>query len=57
MYQIVFISLGYPRDIADKMVGVKMWMKNVDMSRDKDGKEGKHRVCSHFNLEGFPEYR
>merc|ERR1712212_778244 len=51
-----YTSVGYPRDIADKMVGVKMWMKNVDMSRDKDGKEGKHRVCSHFNLEGFPEY-
>lgn len=51
-----YTSVGYPRDIADKMVGVKMWMKNVDMSKDKDGKEGKHRVCSHFNLEGFPEY-
>lgn len=33
-----------------------MWLKNIDMSKGKDGKEGKHRVCSHFNLEGFPEY-
>jgi hypothetical protein len=30
-------------------------MKIVDMSKDKDGKEGKHKICCHFQIEGLPE--
>jgi len=51
-----YTSVGFPKNLSDKMVGTKMWFKNIDMSKGKDGKEGKHRVCCHFNIEGFPEY-
>jgi len=51
-----YTSVGFPKNISDKMVGTKMWFKNIDMSKGKDGKEGKPRVCHHFNIEGFPEY-
>merc|ERR1711981_616704 len=51
-----YTSVGFPKNLSDKMVGTKMWFKIIDMSKGKDGKEGKHRVCCHFNIEGFPEY-
>ena len=41
--------------MAEKMVDTKMFMKIVDMSKDKDGKEGKHKICCHFQIEGLPE--
>jgi len=49
-------TAGYPKDMAEKMVGNKFGMKIVDMAMDKDGKEGKPKICCHFNIEGFPEY-
>ena len=33
------------------MVGNKFWMKIRDMAFDKDGKEGKPKICCHFNIE------
>ena len=42
---------GYPKDMAEKMVGNKFWMKIRDMAFDKDGKEGKPKICCHFNIE------
>ena len=38
--------------MADKMIGNKFHMKINDMSMDKDGKEGKPKICCHFNIEG-----
>jgi hypothetical protein len=49
-------TAGYPKDMAEKMVGNKFWMKIRDMAFDKDGKEGKPKICCHFNIEGWPEY-
>merc|ERR1711936_512232 len=45
-----YTSVGFPKNISDKMVGTKMWFKNIGMSKGKDGKEGKPRVCppSHY---------
>ena len=37
--------------MAEKMVGNKFWMKIRDMAFDKDGKEGKPKICCHFNIE------
>jgi len=50
-----YVAQGYPREMAEKMIDTKMFMKIVDMSKDKDGKEGKHKICCHFQIEGLPE--
>jgi len=42
-----YISCGYPKEMAEGMVGVKTTMKIIDL--------GEGRMVSHINIEGHPE--
>ena len=40
--------LGYPKEMAEKLVGTKSTMKTVEMGDEK-------KLCCHFSIEGHPE--